>query len=257
MTSQTSSPPHFGLIIVGDEILSGRRTDRHLAKVVDMLNQRGLRLSWTHILGDDMDALVACYRHSFATGHVVFSTGGIGATPDDLTREAVARALGIVTERHPEGVELLKQFVHETGRELTETRYRLVEFPRGATLIPNPVNRIPGFSILHHHFVPGFPQMAWPMLEWVLNNHYPHSADSDYREYALMLVNTHESVIIPVMETLLTRYPDVKVFSLPILGDVPRIELGVKGARGRTQQAFEDMQQQLQALSVSWQQCDT
>ncbi|MCK9469934.1 MAG: molybdopterin-binding protein [Porticoccaceae bacterium] len=252
MTAQSSAPPCFGLVIVGDEILSGRRRDTHLAKVVEMLNQRGLRLSWAHVLGDDMEAQVACYRDSFAKGHIVFSTGGIGATPDDLTREAVAQALDTVTERHPEGVELLKQFVRETGRELTEARYRLVEFPRGSTLIPNPVNRIPGFSIHHHHFVPGFPQMAWPMLEWVLDTYYRHHGDLDYREHALMLISTHESVIIPVMETLLARYPDVKVFSLPILGEVPRIELGVKGPQASADAAFADMKEQLQTLSLRW-----
>lgn len=255
-TSSLNAPPSFGLVIVGDEILSGRRTDTHLAKVVEMLNQRGLCLSWARILGDDMDELVECYRQSFAKGHVVLSTGGIGATPDDLTREAVARALGTVTERHPEGVELLKQFARETGRELTEARYRLVEFPRGSTVIPNPVNRIPGFSIRHHHFVPGFPQMAWPMLEWVLDTHYRDCADRNYREYALTVVNAHESAIIPVMETLLAQYPDVKVFSLPIIADVPRVELGVKGPQLSAKNAFSDMKQQLQALSLGWQRCD-
>lgn len=256
MSDHTPTQRQFGLIIVGDEILSGRRRDTHLAKVADMLSERGLQLSWAHVLGDDRDALVACYRHSFSRGHVVFSTGGIGATPDDLTREAVAEALGSTTERHPEGVALLHRFARETGRELTEARYRLVEFPRGCTLIPNPVNGIPGFSIRDHHFVPGFPQMAWPMLEWVLDTHYPDRADHNYREYALMLVNAHESAIIPVMEALLARYPDVKVFSLPIIGDVPRVELGVKGPQLSARNAFADMKQQLQALSLQWQRCE-
>lgn len=258
-SSPNSSPhslPHFGLVIVGDEILSGRRRDTHLTKVVEMLNQRGLCLSWARILGDDTDELVECYRDSFAKGHIVFSTGGIGATPDDLTREAVARALGTVTERHPEGVELLMEYSRETGRELTDARYRLVEFPVGSTLIPNPVNRIPGFSIRDHHFVPGFPQMAWPMLEWVLDTHYPDCADRNYREYALMLVGAHESAVIPVMEDLLARYPDVKVFSLPIIGEVPRVELGVKGPQLSAKAAFSDMKQQLQALSLTWERCE-
>lgn len=256
MSDHTPTQRQFGLIIVGDEILSGRRRDTHLAKVADMLSERGLQLSWAHVLGDDRDALVACYRHSFSRGHVVFSTGGIGATPDDLTREAVAEALGSTTERHPEGVALLHRFARETGRELTEARYRLVEFPRGCTLIPNPVNGIPGFSIQDHHFVPGFPQMAWPMLEWVLDTCYPHYGDQDYREYALMLTHTHESTIIPVMETLLMHYPEVKVFSLPILGAIPRIELGVKGPRASTLQALADLKKQLIALNVMWEPWD-
>lgn len=255
-TSTPTSPPHFGLVIVGDEILSGRRTDTHLARVVEMLNQRGLCLSWARILGDDVDELVECYRQSFAKGHVVFSTGGIGATPDDLTREAVAQALDTVTARHPEGVELLTEYSRETGRELTPARYRLVEFPVGSSIIPNPVNRIPGFSIQDHHFVPGFPQMAWPMLEWVLDTYYLDFADHNYREYAVMVEHAHESALIPIMEALLQRYADVKVFSLPILGNPPRVELGVKGPQLSAKNAFTEMKRELQARSLSWQRCD-
>lgn len=255
-TVSAKPSPNFGLVIVGDEILSGRRTDRHLAKVVEMLNQRDLCLSWARILGDNVDELVDCYRHSFTKGHIVLSTGGIGATPDDLTRQAVAQALDTVTERHPEGVELLHQYARETGRELTDARYRLVEFPRGSDIIPNPVNGIPGFSIRDHHFVPGFPQMAWPMLEWVLDTYYLNYANRNYREYALMVVGAHESNILPVLEMLLVRHPDVKTFSLPILGDVPRIELGVKGPQLSAKQAFADLKQELQARSLHWQRCE-
>lgn len=242
----------IGLVIVGDEILSGRRTDQHLSKIVEILNHRGLCLSWARILGDDMDELIECYQQSFAKGHLILSTGGIGATPDDLTREAVAKALGTVTERHPEGVALLEEYAGATGRELTDTRYRLVEFPRGSAIIPNPVNRIPGFSIQHHHFVPGFPQMAWPMLEWVLDTQYPDIADRNYREYSVMLQGANESAIIPLMETLLADYPEVKVFSLPIMGEQPRIELGVKGPQLVAKNAYTAMKQGLQELEIHW-----
>ncbi len=244
----------IGLVIVGDEILSGRRQDRHLSQVVSMLTERGLCLSWARILGDDLDELIDCYRQSFAKGHIVFSTGGIGATPDDLTRLAVARALDSVTERHPEGVALLERFARETGRELTDTRYRLVEFPRGSSIIPNPVNGIPGFSIQDHHFVPGFPQMAWPMLAWVLDNHYPDLSNHNYREYSLMLKGANESAIIPLMEQLLADYPDCKVFSLPIMDEEPRIELGVKGPQLNAKLAFADLKAGLNKLSIAWDQ---
>ncbi|WP_278977136.1 molybdopterin-binding protein, partial [Oligella urethralis] len=78
----------FGLIIVGDEILSGRRQDKHLSKVIELLSARGMDLSWARFIGDDLDELVRIYRETFASGDIVFSTGGIGATPDDKTREA-------------------------------------------------------------------------------------------------------------------------------------------------------------------------
>jgi molybdopterin-biosynthesis enzyme MoeA-like protein len=242
----------IGLIIVGDEILSGRRTDRHLGEVAKMLANRGLSLSWAKVLGDEPAALEQCYRDSFASGDLVLSTGGIGATPDDLTREAVAAALDTVTERHPEGTALLEKYAREKGRELTPERYRLVEFPRGSELIPNPYNGIPGFRIQHHHFVPGFPQMAWPMIEWVLDTLYPDLGDSNYREYSVMLESANESRIIPMMEQILKDFPDVKVFSLPIIDEPPRIELGVKGLQAEARAAMDSLKSQLNAAQVSW-----
>ncbi len=242
----------IGLVIVGDEILSGRREDQHLSRVVKMLTSRGLCLSWARVMGDDREDLVSCYRESFARGDVVLSTGGIGATPDDLTREAVAEALGTVTERHPFGVELMEQFSRDTGKELTAERYRLIEFPKGCDIIPNPVNKIPGFSIRHHHFVPGFPQMAWPMLEWVLDTHYADRGDVGYREYSLFVKGANESRIIPLMEQLMAEYTGVKVFSLPVMDDNPRIELGVKGPQLLAKEAFAKMKAGLPPLGLEW-----
>lgn len=247
---------NIGLVIVGDEILSGRRTDKHLSRVVEMLNQRGLCLSWARIMGDDSSALERCYRESFEAGEIVLSTGGIGATPDDLTRAAAAAAAGTVTERHPQGCELLEGFARKTGRELTPERYRLVEFPKGSRLIPNPVNSIPGFSVADHHFVPGFPQMAWPMLEWVLDTYYSELGDHSFQEYSLMVESANETRIIPLMEKLLLDFPDVKVFSLPIMEGTPRIELGVKGPQLSAKLAFAQMKADLQALSLAWRRHD-
>ena len=86
---------NFGAIIIGDEILSGKRQDRHFAKMAEILSARGLRLSWVSYLGDDRARLTEAFRQSFASGDVVFSFGGIGNTPDDHTRQAVAEALGV------------------------------------------------------------------------------------------------------------------------------------------------------------------
>ncbi|MCS6810418.1 MAG: molybdopterin-binding protein, partial [Tepidimonas sp.] len=80
----------FGLIVVGDEILSGKRQDKHLGRVIELLQARGLTLAWAHYVGDDRAALTALLKQAFASGDIVFSTGGIGATPDDHTRQAAA-----------------------------------------------------------------------------------------------------------------------------------------------------------------------
>lgn len=246
----------IGLILVGDEILSGRRVDKHMPRVVAMLKERGLGLSWVRILGDEPRSLEACFRSTFASGDLVFVTGGIGATPDDLTREAVASATGRPTERHPEGILLLEEYARESGRELTPERYRLIEFPRGADLIPNPYNGIPGFRIDHHHFVPGFPEMAWPMLEWVLDTLYPDLRDDQYCELSLMAYSAHESRIIPLMERIMRDFPGVRLFSLPILETPPRIELGVKGPLLDAKEALAAIKAQLSSLGISWQRMD-
>ena len=242
----------IGLVVVGDEVLSGRRTDKHLPKLVEMLTARGLVLSWARVVADDLELQEQTYRETFATEDLVFSTGGIGGTPDDLTREAVARATGRVTVHHPEGLKLVKALCAEYGAELTPDRSRMVEFPEGVTLIPNPVNGIPGFSIDHHHFVPGFPEMAWPMIEWVLDQRYQDLHTSDYREQAVMAY-TYESEIIPLMNTLMKDYPGLKAFSLPIIhGDNRHIEFGIKGAAHLVEPAMVDLQRGLDAIGVRW-----
>lgn len=246
----------IGLILVGDEILSGRRVDKHMPRVVEMLKSRGLCLSWVNIVGDEPTTLEECFRKTLASDDLVFVTGGIGATPDDLTREAVASALGVSTVRHPEGVVLLEKFARETGRDLTPERYRLIEFPEGAELIPNPYNGIPGFRLGNHHFVPGFPEMAWPMLEWVLDALYPDLKDEQYCELSLMAYTDQESRLIPLMERIMRDFAGVRLFSLPILGDPPRIELGVKGSMLEAKEALSVMKAQLSSLGVMWQRND-
>jgi molybdopterin-biosynthesis enzyme MoeA-like protein len=92
---------NFGLIIVGDEILSGKRQDKHLPKVIELLGARGLALAWARYVGDDRRLITEALRHAIASGDAVFCCGGIGATPDDHTRQCAAAALGVALELHP------------------------------------------------------------------------------------------------------------------------------------------------------------
>ena len=239
----------IGLYIIGDEILSGRRQDKHLSQVIQLLKSRGLNLSWVRILGDDLTLLAQHFRSSLATDDWVFSTGGIGGTPDDLTRQAVAIAAGVELQPHTEGLQLLQQ--HLDG-ELTPLRQRMIEFPVGAELIPNPVNGIPGFSLQRHYCVPGFPQMAWPMLEWVLDHCYLTENQTTPVELALQVLDTPESRLIPLMEAVLERFADVKVFSLPTLGEQRLVELGVTGPESEAQDAMRLIRQELQRIDVKW-----
>jgi molybdopterin-biosynthesis enzyme MoeA-like protein len=220
----------FGAFIIGDEIIVGKRQDKHLTFLIGALAKRGLRLSWAQYLGDEPARLTAALRNSFATKDVVFSFGGIGATPDDHTRQCAAAALNVSLKLHPEAE---KEIRGRFGGETAPERLAMGEFPAGAQIIPNPVNRIPGFSLGEHHFVPGFPQMAWPMAEWVLDTRYRERFDSQkWGEASILVFEAGESQLIPAMKAVEAAFPAIKVFSLPSMGqDGSRIhvELGVRG----------------------------
>ena len=230
----------FGAYIVGDEILVGKREDKHLAFVIGALATRGLRLAWAQYLGDDRERLTAALRRSFAAGDAVFSFGGIGATPDDHTRQCAAAAAGVALKLHPQAE---KEIRGRFGAETTPQRLMMGEFPDGAEVIPNPVNRIPGFSVREHHFVPGFPQMARPMVEWVLDTRYRQLFDRDrWAEASILVYEAGESQLIPAMESVGAAFPGVKVFSLPSMGDDGsrrHVELGVRGEPGEVEPAME------------------
>ncbi len=232
----------FGAIVVGDEILVGERQDKHMAFVIEALAKRGLRLAWAEYHGDDPVRLTAALRCSFRRGEVVFSFGGIGATPDDHTRQGVAAALGVPLALHPDAE---REIRGRFGADITPQRLRMGEFPLGCEIIPNPFNRIPGFSIRDHHFVPGFPQMAWPMIEWVLDTRYRDLFDRDrWAEASILVYDCGESQLIPAMEDAERQYDKVKAFSLPSMGPnaVRRhVELGARGDPAQAAGAIEDM----------------
>ena len=233
-----------GLIIVGDEILSGKRKDQHLPKVIELLGARGLMLSWARYAGDDRPQITTALRDAFAGGDLVFSCGGIGATPDDHTRQCAAAALGVELGLHPEARTLIEQRMRDLAAERGQVydpdgadnvhRLNMGVFPLGSTLIPNPYNKIPGFSVGDVHFVPGFPVMAWPMIEWVLDQRYAHlHGQARSAERSVIVFGAMEASLTPLMEEIEARFAGVKVFSLPSV-DHPEygrhIELGVKSA---------------------------
>src|SRR6476646_4625150 len=107
----------FGLLIVGDEILSGKRADKHLPKLIELLSARGLALAWARYVGDDPARITAELRAAFSSGDAVFSCGGIGATPDDHTRQCAAAALGVPLALHPEARDFVLERMRDVARE--------------------------------------------------------------------------------------------------------------------------------------------
>lgn len=241
----------FGIYIIGDEILSGKREDKHLTQAISILKARGLQLGWAEYLGDDPSRMIASFKRSFATDDIVFSFGGIGATPDDYTRQCAADALNVPIVRHAGGVaEIEAQF----GDGAYPKRVMMADFPQGAGLIPNPVNRVAGFSIKQHYFVPGFPAMAHPMLEWVLDKHYNHLFHQiEYLEESIVIQDGIESQLIDLMNETLQKYPEIKIFSLPKLKPNRQIELGAKGKPAQVKLAMQDIKIGVSALNFNWQ----
>ncbi|MDX1795386.1 MAG: competence/damage-inducible protein A [Hydrogenovibrio sp.] len=220
----------IGLIIVGDEILSGKRQDKHLKQATELLKPRGLAISWVRIVGDNADFLIQTLRESFATGDVVFCFGGIGATPDDRTRQSAAAALNLPIERHPDAVaEIEAQF----GEAAYPHRIHMGEYPKGAAIIPNFFNRVPGFSIQEHYFMPGFPMMAKPMMSWVLNTYYADWQQEPTVERSIRLVGGQESEWVEFMVDFEKRFPELRLFSLPTISEDGgrSIEMGVEGTK--------------------------
>ena len=263
-SSHPSEISAFGLVIIGDEILSGKRADKHMPKLIELLAARGLQLAWADYVGDSPDRITDTLKRAYASGDVVFSCGGIGATPDDHTRQCAGRALGAALELHPQAEALIRERMQDTAKEQGTTydpdradnihRLNMGVFPKGAQIIPNPYNKIPGFSVGHVHFVPGFPVMAWPMMEWVLDQQYPHLfRQSAYIEKSVIVFGAMEAALTPLMQEVERDHPGVKVFSLPSV-DHPQygrhIDLGVKGEPACVDPAYADLLAGLRKLGA-------
>jgi molybdopterin-biosynthesis enzyme MoeA-like protein len=226
-------------------------------------------------VGDEPTRITATLARGFeraAAGAVVFSTGGIGATPDDHTRQCAARALGRELILHPQAEALIRERMQDTAKAQGTVyepnhpdnihRLNMGVFPVGASIIPNPYNKIPGFACATRpgaaygagavHFVPGFPVMAWPMVEWVLDTHCSAAFQrAAWLEKSIIAYGSMEALLTPLMVELEARFAGLKVFSLPSV-DHPvhgrHIELGVKGAPALVNAAYPAMLEGLHRL---------
>jgi len=241
----------IGILVIGDEILSGKRQDKHFAKAIEILGARGLELDWAEYLGDDPARITATLRRTFATDDIVFSFGGIGATPDDHTRQCAAAALGRPLARHPEAV---KEIEARFGEAAYPRRVLMAEFPEGADIVPNPVNRIAGFSVGTHYFFPGFPEMAWAMMAWALDTkHRALFRESLPFEESIIVTGAGESDLLDIMNAVVRDWPALKLSSLPTWSGTGArvIELSVRGERAGVAQAMAYTRTEIAKLGYS------
>ena len=234
-------------LIIGDEILSGKRKDKHLTHLIETLKKHNFHISRADYISDDTEEIKKTLEQK--KGVIVFCFGGIGATPDDCTRSAAALAHKKLLIRHPEAKVLIeKQF----GEEAYPKRILMADLPEEASLIPNSVNNIPGFFINQHFFMPGFPEMAWPMIDWVLKNHLSKTERSKkYEDYSIWLDNVSESSLIDLMDLTQSKHQRIKVYSLPNMPPTKMLELGVSSEEGYVMDALHFITDNLDKMNIS------
>jgi molybdopterin-biosynthesis enzyme MoeA-like protein len=216
--------PHFYAVIIGTEILNGRRNDKHFTFLKETLAAYGHTLFASMVIKDDAALIEAAYRMILADPDaVLFSFGGIGSTPDDLTRPIAAKVFtGQPLRRH---FQFEQDIIERFGDEARPHRIHMADLPVGVTLLKNPVNNMSGFALENRYFfVPGFPEMAHPMIEAAVKGHYSRQRDV-FRK--TLIAETSENTLIDVMK----KVPEAIEFSsLPMLRDgIPRVEISVAG----------------------------
>ena len=156
------------MLVIGDEILSGRTKERNVGTLADRLTLIGIDLIEARIVGDDTAAIAAAVNALRAQATYLFTSGGIGPTHDDITADAVAHAFGVPIDVDPRALKILKDWYDQTGLELNAARMRMTRIPQGAELIDNPVSRAPGFRIDNVFVMAGVPSIFNAMLDGVL-----------------------------------------------------------------------------------------
>lgn len=213
---------HFYAVIIGTEILNGRRNDKHFLYLRDALIQRGHTLFASFIIKDDHDLIHSTYTMIKNDPHaVMFSFGGIGSTPDDLTRQIASEVFsdGQLLSHEQFHRDILERF----GDQAFPNRIHMAELPKKANLLPNIINNMSGFYLEDRYFfMPGFPEMSHPMIDHILKNFYPQ-APITYRK--TLIAQTSENTLVHIMKKI---DPDVDFSSLPMLNDGhPSVEISV------------------------------
>jgi molybdopterin-biosynthesis enzyme MoeA-like protein len=242
----------LGIVIVGSEILLGKREDCHFARTRSQALARGYEIGWSLLVADRWDDLLAQYRWAFAQDCPFFSFGGLGATPDDLTRAVAAAALDLPLQQHPEAATLIRQ---RFGAGAEPIRIRMADLPAGARIIPNPVNQVPGFQLHNGYFFPGFPQMAEPMSEWILERDFPLRMPA--KQLRVVLLGEKESDWVEFMECFCAAHPQIEFSSLPSFrAEGTQIEIGLRGEAAALGAAWSALATELSTRGTRWQELE-
>ncbi|MEJ2229333.1 MAG: molybdopterin-binding protein [Alphaproteobacteria bacterium] len=197
------------VLVIGDEILSGRTKDTNIATIAQHLTSIGIRLCEARVVADDQAAIIAALDALRTRYDYVFSTGGIGPTHDDITTDSVARAFGVAVETNQRAVAMMREFYPES--ELTPSRLRMTRIPVGAELIENPVSKAPGFMIGNVAVMAGIPRIMTAMLKNVTSRLRTGEKLLSLSIHAPEL----ESNIAEFLSATQIAFPDVMIGSYP------------------------------------------
>lgn len=238
-----SAPPAACLIIIGDEILSGRTQDENLVIIGQRCDAWGLDLNEVRVIPDDEEAIIKTLNACRAVFSYVFTTGGIGPTHDDITAATVAKAFGVELASNSAAVAALSRYYE--ADQLTEARLKMTQVPAGASLIDNPISGAPGFQLDNVFVLPGVPMILEAMLDGIGHR----LAGGAPILTASVATNLTESVVAPDLGALQRRYPDVA------MGSYPYFKGGKLGLnlvlRARDEARMQDAARRLRELIVN------
>ena len=203
-----------GMIVIGDEILSGRTKDVNIGATADFCTDLGIELKEVRVVSDETDDIIEAVNALRARYTYVFTTGGIGPTHDDITADAIAKAFGVALPIHPEARAMLEARWAQTGTEVNEARLRMARIPEGASLIINSVSAAPGFRIGNVHVMAGVPVIMRAMLEALV----PTLKGGKKVLSVTVKAAVGEGTLGGPLGVLQAEYPDVKMGSYPQMG---------------------------------------
>lgn len=239
-----------GIVVIGDEILSGRTRDINVQQIADFLAPLGIGLKEVRIVSDDQDAIVEAVQALSSRCDYVFTTGGIGPTHDDITADAVAAAFGRSIDVRDDAREILEHWYAKTKTEITPARLRMARIPEGAVLVENPVTGAPGFQIENVFVLAGVPKIARGMLEDIAprltRGKVTHSVTVRHE-------NAREGDLAEALGQLQIDYPAVSLGSYPWFQEAEdgSITRGVAlVARGTDEGVLQTIERALQALAA-------
>ncbi len=204
-----------GLLVIGDEILSGRTKDKNIGYIAEYLTAIGIDLKEVRVVPDEQPEIVDALNALRARYTYVFTTGGIGPTHDDITADAVAKAFGVSIDYHPRAVEILRARLAETGGEMNEARMRMTRIPAGGELVLNKISAAPGFRIGNVIVMAGIPSVMQAMLEYVA----PQLKTGVKMLSESLRTDCREGDIGTELGAVAKAHPDVMIGSYPFIDE--------------------------------------